>query len=184
MCYAEWKAGRVEKPCVFEMFFRKSPFKGKYAVYAGLDEVFRFLEQYKFTESHIEHLQMLLPRAEKAFWDWLLALDCNSIKVSGAQDGELVFPDEPLLRLEGPFGLLQLLETPLLNLTNFATLLATNASRLVLRADGSQCVEFGLRRAQGPNGALTASKYSYLAGFDATSNVYSSYLTGAPCQGT
>lgn len=95
-----------------------------------------------------------------------------------------MFPQEPLLSLEGPLALLQLIETPLLVLTNYATLLRTNASRMKLRAKNSSCIEFGLRRAQGPNGAMTASKYSYLGGFEGTSNVYSSFLCGTPCSGT
>lgn len=106
------------------------------------------------------------------------------MKIEGAQDGELVFPQEPLLRLTGPLALLQLIETPLLNLTNFPTLVRTNASRMKLVAKGASCVEFGLRRAQGPNGAMSASKYSYLGGFDGTSNVYSGFLSGTPCSGT
>ena len=84
----------------------------------------------------------------------------------------MVFANEPVLTLEGRFALLQLLETPILNLINFSSLVTTNASRMYL-ASGPEvsCVEFGLRRAQGPNGSLTASKYSYLGGFVATSNV-------------
>lgn len=89
-----------------------------------------------------------------------------------------------MLRLEGPMALLQLIETPLLNLSNFPSLLSTNASRMVLRAKDSSCVEFGLRRAQGPNGAMIASKYSYLAGFVGTSNLYAGFLSGIPTVGT
>ena len=111
-------------------------------------------------------------------------LDCSSLRVEGAQDGELVFPEEPLLRLHGPLALCQLIESPLLNFTNFSTLVRTNASRLKLLAKGSGCIEFGLRRAQGPNGAMTASKYSFLGGFDGSSNVYNGFLSGTPVAGT
>ena len=101
------------------------------------------------------------------------------------KDGSIVFPGEPLLRLEGPFALLQLLETPLLNLINFSSLVTTNASRMKLTSGPNVgCVEFGLRRAQGPNGALTASKYAFMGGFSATSNVYAGYLYGIPLAGT
>ena len=100
------------------------------------------------------------------------------------KDGSIVFPGEPLLRLEGSFALLQLLETPLLNLINFSSLVTTNASRMKMTAGERQCVEFGLRRAQGPNGAITASKYAYMGGFSATSNVYAGYLYGIPLAGT
>lgn len=99
-------------------------------------------------------------------------MNCQSLQVSGISVGEIVFPNEPLLTLEGPFALLQLLETPILNLINFASLVCTNASRMYMAAGPKvTCVEFGLRRAQGPNGALTASKYAYLGGFVATSNL-------------
>ena len=95
-----------------------------------------------------------------------------------------MFSEEPLLRLHGPLALLQLIESPLLNLTNFSTLVRTNASRLKLIAKDSSCIEFGLRRAQGPDGAMTASKYAYLGGFNGSSNVYNGFLTGTPCAGT
>jgi nicotinate phosphoribosyltransferase len=175
---------RQDDAAVFELFFRKSPFGGKYAIFAGHDEVYEFLENYKFTDEHITYLKTLIPQAEDAFWDWLRQLDCSSLRVEGAQDGELVFPEEPLLRLHGPLALLQLVESPLLNFTNFSTLVRTNASRLKLLAKGSGCVEFGLRRAQGPNGAMTASKYSFLGGFDGSSNVYAGFLAGTPVAGT
>lgn len=93
------------------------------------------------------------------------------MKVYGIPTGTIVFADEPLLRIEGPFALLQIIETPLLNFINFSSLIATNASRMRMISGKTRCVEFGLRRAQGPNGALTASKYSYLGGFEGTSNV-------------
>ena len=89
-----------------------------------------------------------------------------------------------MLRLEGPFALLQLIETPILNLTNFPTLLCTNATRMKLVAGDSKCIEFGLRRAQGPSGAMIASKYSFVGGFEATSNVYSGFLNNIPVIGT
>lgn len=129
------------------MYFRKCPFKGNYAVFGGLDEVVKFLENYKFQDHQIDHLKTILPHAEQGFFDWLKSVDCSKIEIHGATDGSIVFPNEPLLRLHGPFALLQLLETPLINLTNFATLLTTNASRLKLRAGKAKCVEFGLRRA-------------------------------------
>ena len=126
----------------------------------------------------------MIPQAEEEFFLWLRDLDCSQVTISGAAEGEIVFPNEPLLRLEGPFSLLQLIESPILNLTNFSSLLTTNATRMFMRAKGSKCVEFGMRRAQGPNGAMIASKYSYLGGFVGTSNVYGGYLNGIPALGT
>jgi nicotinate phosphoribosyltransferase len=184
MAFAAWKGHRHNEMAVCEMFFRKAPFGGKYAIFAGHDELYSFLEKYRFTTDHICYLKQTLRIEEPEFFEWLQGLDCSCIRVSGALEGEIVFPDQPLLRLEGPIALLQLIETPLLNLTNFSTLLATNASRMRLLAGESQCVEFGLRRAQGPNGAMIASKYSYLAGFEGSSNVYSGYLSAIPVSGT
>lgn len=172
MAYAEWKAKRADEIAVFEAFFRKAPFGGRYTIFAGVDEVKRFLSEFKFTELQLQYLAKILPGVEPEFIEWLRKLDCSNVHISGIQDGELAFANEPLLTLEGPFALLQLLETPILNLINFASLVCTNASRMCLAAGSKvSCVEFGLRRAQGPNGSLTASKYSFLGGFVATSNV-------------
>lgn len=185
MSYAEWKSQRSEELAVFEAFFRKNPFKGQYTIFAGLDEVLGFLSKYKFKEEHIKYLHQQMPNLDPGYLEWLSKLDCSQIKVSGFLDGTICHPNEPLLRLEGPFALLQLLETPILNLINFSSLVATNASRMKMTSGPNvSCVEFGLRRAQGPNGAMTASKYAYLGGFVGTSNVYAGYMTGMSCLGT
>lgn len=122
---------------------------------------------------------------EDGFFKWLEHLDTKALKVHGLQTGTVVFADEPLLRLEGPFALLQLVETPILNFINFASLVATNASRMkMISGQQTKCVEFGYRRAQGPNGALTASKYAILGGFDGSSNVQAGFQYGVPIFGT
>lgn len=101
------------------------------------------------------------------------------------RDGRLVFPREPLVRLEGPLPILQLVETPILNLINFASLVCTNGARMKWTAgEHIRCVEFGLRRAQGPNGGMTASKYSILGGFEGTSNVQAGFKYNIPIVGT
>ena len=113
-----------------------------------------------------------LPHAPQEYFDYLAGLDSRDVKLFGIKDGRLVFPREPLVRLEGPLAVLQLMETPILNLINFASLVCTNGARMKwIAGEKVQCIEFGLRRAQGPNGAMTASKYSYLGGFEGTSNV-------------
>ena len=184
MAYAEWKGKRHEHLCVFEAFFRKAPFGGRYTVCAGLDEVVNFLENFNFEQKHIQYLKSQLSYMEDGFFDWLANLTTRSLKVTAIPTGQIVMADEPLLTLEGPFALLQLVETPLLNLLNFSSLITTNATRMKLLSGETKCVEFGLRRAQGPNGALTASKYAYLGGFEATSNVQAGFKYGVPIAGT
>lgn len=140
---------------------------------------------FKFREEHIAYLKGQIPQAPQEFFDWLAQLDCSKVKVYGIRDGRLVFPREPLVRLEGPLPVLQLLETPILNLINFASLVCTNGARMKWTAgEKVKCVEFGLRRAQGPNGGMTATKYSYLGGFEGTSNVEGGFQYGIPIVGT
>lgn len=185
MSYAYWNNNRHDDQAVFEAYFRKNPFKGKFTIFAGLDEVIQFIKDFKFTDRHIAYLKTVMPHAKSEYFKWLKTVNTTGVKVYGFTDGRLVFPREPLLRLEGPLVILQLLETPLLNLINFSSLVCTNAARMkFLAGEQRTCIEFGLRRAQGPNGAITASKYSYLGGFDGTSNVYAGYLYGIPIVGT
>ena len=185
MTYAYWKAKRHTETAVFEAFFRKCPFKGKFAVFAGLDEVLQFCKEFKFTDEHIKYLKTQMSHAEDEFFEWLQELNCSSLTIHGIQDGTIVFGKQPLLSISGPIALVQLIETPILNLINFSTLLCTNAARMKIRSGSKvKCIEFGLRRAQGPNGGMTASKYSYMGGFVGTSNVYAGMLNEIPISGT
>ena len=185
MTYWYWKNGRHSENAVFEAFFRKCPFKGKFAIFAGLDEVIEFLKAFKFTDKHIEYLKIQLPHAEGEFFEWLQSLDTSGLVVNGIPDGTIVFGKQPLLSIQGSLAIVQLIETPILNLINFATLVCTNAARMNIRAgEKVKCIEFGLRRAQGPNGAMTATKYSYMGGFVGTSNVYAGMLYDIPVSGT
>ena len=106
MAYAERKGKRADHSCVFEAFFRKEPFKGRYAVFAGLDEVISFLENFKITKDHISYLKNELGYMEPEFFTWLENISTKSLKVHGIPVGTIVFANEPLLRLEGPFALL------------------------------------------------------------------------------
>lgn len=185
MAYAYWKGGRSDLPAVFDMFFRTPPFGGEITVFCGLDEVIRLFQSYAFTAEQIRYARTLIPHAEDAFWSYLSALDCSEVRLYAIAEGSVVFPRVPLLRVEGPLGLVQLLETTLLNLCNFASLVCTNAVRHRLAAGPTKTLlEFGLRRAQGSDGGMSASRYSYIGGFDGTSNVAAGMLFGVHPSGT
>ncbi|XP_052195504.1 nicotinate phosphoribosyltransferase 2-like isoform X2 [Diospyros lotus] len=186
MAYAYWKAGKHNERAVFDLYFRKNPFGGEYTVFAGLEECIRFIANFRFSEDEIAFIQASLPKTcEVGFYDYLRGIDCSDVEVCAVPEGSVVFPKVPLLRVEGPIAVVQLLETPFLNLINYASLVATNAARHRFVAGKSKLLlEFGLRRAQGPDGAIGASKYCYMGGFDATSNVEAGRLFGIPLRGT
>merc|ERR1719491_79713 len=194
MAYGYWKGARCEEKAVFELFFRKNPFKGQFTVFSGLDEVLKFIAHYRFTTADLEYLKSTpsLKHCEAAFFDEYLAnIDCSQVTVRSMKQGSIAFPRVPLLIVSGPLGITQLIETTLLNLVNFPSLITTNASRMVSAAQATmvngvvpKCVEFGLRRAQGPDGGFTASKYSFVGGFDGTSNVAAGKLLNVPISGT
>ncbi|OQR98209.1 nicotinate phosphoribosyltransferase [Achlya hypogyna] len=186
MAYAYWKVGRHTEEATFDLFFRKNPFKGEFTVFAGLEEVLFFLNSFKFTESDVAYLRDVMPQSTEAgFFDWLLSLDCSEVKIYALKEGTIAFPRIPVLRIEGHLGITQLLETGLLNLLNYASLVATNAARFIKAAGKDKTLlEFGLRRAQGPDGGISASRYAYMAGFHGTSNVLAGKLFGIPIKGT
>ena len=185
MAYAYWKAGKHDDAASFDVFFRKNPFGGEYTIFAGLSEVLTFLEEYKFTAEQQAFLRTLIPQAEPEFFDYLFSLDCSQVKIRSIREGSVVFPRVPLMIVSGPLGIVQLLETTILNLVNYPSLMATNASRFRRAAgSGKGLLEFGLRRAQGPNGGMSASLYAHLGGFDATSNVCAGLTYGIPVRGT
>lgn len=185
MAYAYWKAGKHRDHAVFDLFFRKNPFGGEYTVFGGLEECIRFIANFKFKEEDISFLRSVMPTCEEGFFEYLKAIDCSDVEVYAISEGSVVFPKVPLIRVEGPVAVVQLLETPFVNLVNYASLVTTNAARHRLVAGKSKSLlEFGLRRAQGPDGGISASKYCYIGGFDATSNVAAGRLFGIPLRGT
>lgn len=188
MAYGYWKLGRAEQEAVFHLFFRKPPFAGGYALAAGLGPALEYLQGFRFDETDIQYLGTLTgndgePLFEAEFLSYLADLELT-VDVDAMPEGTVAFGQEPLLRVRGPILQCQLLETPLLNIINFQTLIATKASRISAAAKGEPVLEFGLRRAQGIDGALAASRAAYIGGCAATSNVLAGKLYGIPVKGT
>jgi len=188
MAYGYWKAKSDGKEAVFHLFFRNNPFKGGFTVACGLDYVCDYLENFKFDRTDIDYLSSVpgndgKPIFERGFLDYLknLKFECD---VDAIPEGTVVFPHEPLIRVQGPLIQAQILETVLLNILNFQTLIATKAARMNLATQGEPILEFGLRRAQGIDGALAASRAAYIGGCAATSNVLAGKLFGIPVRGT
>ncbi|CAN6480308.1 unnamed protein product [Victoria cruziana] len=186
MAYAYWKAGKHLERAVFDLFFRKNPFGGEYTIFAGLEECIRFIANFRLKEEEIDFIRSILPSTcEVGFFDYLRGMDCSDVEVYAISEGSAVFPKIPLMRVEGPIAVIQLLETPFLNLINYASLVSTNAARhRIVAGKSKSLLEFGLRRAQGPDGGISASKYCYIGGFDATSNVAAGRKFGIPLRGT
>lgn len=187
MAYSYWCSGVHRKPAVFEVFFRRNPFGGEYTIFAGLREMLAYLESYRFSPDDIDYLRSVpsLRHAEPEFWEWLGGLDASELTIHSLLEGEPTFPRVPMLRVEGPLALAQLVETTILNLINFSTLIATNAARMrYVAGDDALLMEFGLRRAQGPDGGMTATRAAIIGGFDATSNVLAGKLLNVPISGT
>ncbi|XP_037081460.1 nicotinate phosphoribosyltransferase-like isoform X2 [Pollicipes pollicipes] len=186
MAYAYWKAGKTKEHAVFNLFFRKNPFHGEFTIFAGLEECLKFVQNFRYSTTDIAYLQSVLPDSvEPEFFDFLRQLTAEDVVVHALDEGEVAFPRVPLLVVEGPLIVCQLLETTLLTLVNFASLMATNAARYRMAAGLEiRLLEFGLRRSQGPDGGLSASKYAYMGGFDGTSNVLAGKLFNIPVNGT
>ena len=188
MAYGYWKLGRADRGAVFQVTFRSLPFHGGYAVAAGLGPAIDFIEAFAFAEDDVAYLATLTgndgrPLFDPAFLAYLGDLRL-AVDVDAMPEGTAAFPHEPLVRVRGPMLHCQLLETPLLTLVNFATLVATKAARVCGAAGGEPVLEFGLRRAQGFDGGLTASRSAYVGGVHATSNVLAGKRYGIPVRGT
>jgi len=188
MAYGYWRTGLADKESVFHLFFRNKPFNGGFTIAAGLSSVIAFINNFQYDKSDIDYLSTLTgdngtPLFEKTFLEYLGRLEF-SCQVDAVPEGTVVFPYEPMVRVQGPIIQCQLLETPLLNMINFPSLIATKAARICIAAAGESVLEFGLRRAQGPDGAMTASRAAYIGGCHATSNVLAGKCFGIPVKGT
>jgi nicotinate phosphoribosyltransferase len=181
-------AGVADHEAVFALSFRTLPFGGGYAIAAGLDDALAILENLHFDTSDIEYLRSLkgptgTPLFGPEFIDHLAELRF-SCDVDAIPEGTVVFANEPLLRVRGPLLQAQLVESVLLTVVGFQTLVATKAARVVEAAGGAPVLEFGLRRAQGLDGAISAARAAYIGGVAATSNVLAGRLFGIPVRGT
>ncbi|WP_269920143.1 nicotinate phosphoribosyltransferase [Caldifermentibacillus hisashii] len=181
MVQSYWEDGIHNKRAVFEVFFRKMPFGHGYAVFAGLEKVIDYLRNFKFTESDLAYLREIgYPE------DFLTYL--KTVRFTGTLrsvvEGEIVFGNEPLIRVEAPLAEAQLIETALLNIVNYQTLIATKASRIKQVVGDEPVAEFGTRRAQEMDAAIWGARASVIGGCDSTSNVRAGKLFGIPVSGT
>jgi nicotinate phosphoribosyltransferase len=177
-----FEKGMHDHPAVFDLFFRKAPFKGGYAVFAGLEPALRYLAELRFTAADLAYLASL-GMFKDEFLQYLQTFRFCGTVVAMAE-GTAAFPLEPLLTVEAPLAQAQLVETALLNIINFQTLVATKAARITRVAGSGEVVEFGLRRAQGPDGGLSAVRGAFIGGARSTSNVWAGQVLGVPVRGT
>ncbi|HRQ57147.1 MAG TPA: nicotinate phosphoribosyltransferase [Azoarcus taiwanensis] len=174
--------GRMFKPAVFEFFVRKLPVGRNFLLAAGLEQVLDFLEGLRFAPEELDWLSGT-GRFSPAFIEWLADLRFTG-EVDAMPEGTVFFPDEPILRVVAPLPLAQLVESRIINLLQFQTLVASKAVRCVLAAEGRLVVDFGLRRAHGAEAGLLSARASYLAGFAGSATVLAGMRWGVPLYGT
>jgi nicotinate phosphoribosyltransferase len=188
MAQGFWKKGIAERNAVFHLYFRNPVFKGGYAISCGLQYAVDWLENFHFEPDDLDYLSSLRNPDGTALLDRDFLQHLGNLKftcdVDAIEEGRVIFPQEPLVRVRGPILQAQLVETFLLNAINFQTLIATKAARICFAAKGDPVLEFGLRRAQGIDGGLSASRASYVGGCVATSNVLAGKIFEIPVRGT
>ncbi|KKB39108.1 nicotinate phosphoribosyltransferase [Bacillus thermotolerans] len=182
MAQTYWRDGIHEKKAVFELYFRKLPFGNGYAIFAGLERIVRYLQSFKFSANDIEYLREELGY-EEDFLDYLQNMTFTGT-VKSMREGEMVFGNEPILRVEAPLAQAQIIETALLNIVNYQTLIATKASRIKQVIGSQTAMEFGSRRAHEMDAAVWGTRAAYIGGFDGTSNVRAGKLFNIPVTGT
>lgn len=185
---AYFQSSKHEDIAVFHLFYRTAPFKGSYCISAGLADVIKVIQNFHFSNEDIEYLQTLTGSDNSTLFSTRFLTYLKELKITcdidALEEGSIVFPKSPIIRVKGPLLQCQLIETILLNIVNFQTLIATKASRIKSACESDLLLEFGLRRAQGTNGALSASRASYIGGVDATSNVLAGKYYNIPVKGT
>ncbi|MEE1274985.1 MAG: nicotinate phosphoribosyltransferase [Olegusella sp.] len=188
MAQGFWESGLNQGEACFNAFFRENPFDGGYAVSCGQGQIADLVENFRFDDDALAYLsEVPAPGGgklfKKGFIDYLRDFRMH-VSVWAPREGDIVFPREPMVRVQGPVVDCQLLETALLNLVNFQTLVATKTARVVTAAQGHAVSDFGLRRAQGPDGGLAVARASYIGGAASTSNVLAGKIYGIPVFGT
>lgn len=182
MMYGYYRNNMQSKIVVFDLFFRKTSSDSGYAIMAGLEQVIDYLQMLKFNKNDIAYLRSLKLFDENFLY--LLSKLTFSGEMYAITEGTIVFPYEPLIRIKAPIMEAQLIETALLNIVNHQTLIATKASRVVLAAQGDDVLEFGLRRAQGPDAGIYGARAAIIGGCTGTSNVLTGQLFNIPVKGT
>jgi len=182
MMYGYYKTGIINKEAVFDLFFRKSRQDSAYSIAAGLEQVIDYINNLHFEKNDLEYLDSL-KLFDAGFLDLLRELRFTG-DIYAVPEGTVVFPNEPILRVKAPLFQAQLIETALLNIINHQSLIATKASRVVYAAQGGSVLEFGLRRAQGPDAGIYGARAAIIGGCTATSNVMTGQLFGIPVKGT
>jgi nicotinate phosphoribosyltransferase len=188
MACGYFNAGVTDHDAVFHVTFRENPFDGQFTVACGLATAIDFLREFHFTDTEVDYLASQRGNDSKLlfdshFLDYLrgLQLTCD---IDAIPEGTLVFANEPLIRVVGPIIQCQLLETVLLNIFNFQSLIATKAARVCRAAKDDPVIEFGLRRSQGVDGGLSAARAAYIGGCAGTSNLQAGHQFGIPVSGT
>ncbi|MDR2792726.1 MAG: nicotinate phosphoribosyltransferase [Treponema sp.] len=181
MAHGYWKR-QITRRSVFEMFFRKQPFSGGFSIFAGLETLLERLKAFRFSTDDIRYVEGLR-LFDEGFLEYLKDFRFKG-SVWAMDEGTVVFPQEPLIRVEGDLIECQLIEGMLLNVINFQSLIATKTARVWLASGKGSVMEFGLRRAQGPDGAMSASRAAYIGGACGTSNTLAGKEYNIPVLGT
>ncbi|WP_285396127.1 nicotinate phosphoribosyltransferase [Lysinibacillus sp. fls2-241-R2A-57] len=182
MAESYWADGIHNRKAIFELYFRKLPFGNGYAIFAGLERMLEYLRDFRFSDSDIAYLREVVGYKED-FIEYLKNIRFTGDMYSMAE-GELVFANEPIVRIEAPLVEAQLIETALLNIVNYQTLIATKASRIKQIIKNEVAMEFGTRRAQEMDAAIWGTRAAFIGGFASTSNVRAGKLFNIPVSGT